>query len=129
MKGFDIMRGKRTVPGKLREAQNLLCYSFFILKGKNGFLMGNGAGANPFDHQLVTPAPIEESPYGPMGGEDRVPLSPAASKSGERDPISKEEVDTAGIGVRGRAGWDKRFVTRGSSEEREVVEEAGVGNG
>ena len=123
------MRGKRTVPGKLRETQNLLCYSFFILEGKSGFLKRNGAGTDPLDHQLVTPAPIEESPYGPMGGEDGVPLSPAASKSGERDPISKEEVDTAGIRVRGRARWNKRFVSRGSSEKGEIVEETRVGNG
>jgi hypothetical protein len=64
-----------------------------------------------------------------MGGKDRVPLGPTASKSCERDPISKEEVDTAGVRIRGSARWDKRFVSRGSSEKGEIVEETRVGNG
>ena len=107
----------------------MLCYDFLVFEGKGRFLVRDGAGADPLDHQLVTPAPVEEGPNGSVGGKDRVPLSPAASEGSERNPISEKEVDTAGVGVRGRARWDKRFISRGSSEEREVVEEAGVGDG
>jgi hypothetical protein len=107
----------------------LLCYDFLVFEGKGRFLVRDGAGADPLDHQLVTPAPVEEGPNGSVGGKDRVPLSPAAPKGSERDPISEEEVDTARVGIRGRTRGDKGFIPCGSRKKREVIEEARVRDG
>ena len=77
------------------------------------FFVEDGAGADPFDHELIAPAPVKQGPYGPVSGKDRVPLSPAASKGCESDPIGEEEVNAAGISIRSSARRDERFVARG----------------
>jgi hypothetical protein len=64
-----------------------------------------------------------------MGGKDRVTLSPAAPKGSKRDPIGEEEVDTTRVGIRGRARGNTGFIPCSSSEEREVVKEARMGDG
>ena len=86
---------------------------FFVFESKAGFLMKDRTGSNPLDHELVTSAPVEEGPYGPVSGEDGVPLSPAASKGCESDPIGEEEINAAGISIRSSTRRDERFVSRG----------------
>jgi hypothetical protein len=113
MEGLNVARSKRRIPGELGETQDLPCQSFFVLEGKNGFFVEDGAGADPFDHELVAPAPVEQGPYGPVCGKDRVPLSPTAPKGCESDPIGEEKVNAARISIRSSARRDERFVTSG----------------
>ena len=107
----------------------MLSYDFLVFEGKDRFLVGDRAGADPLDHQLVTPAPVEEGSNRSVGGKDRVPFSPAASEGSERDPISEEEIDTARVGSRGRARGDKGFVACGGRKKRKIIEGARMGNG